>query len=546
LSGRAIRWLTVLLVLAMVLPVAAVLAWSYWDVRRDVRREMTHVSTAALNRLDAIIGSGAEQLQVLGNLTDTLAGGCDNEVQAQLRDIVFRSPYFREAGVLFDDKQLCNQYERFEPPVDVGSRLKDAVVVDGLLISAQRIPKGGPHSLILAMRYYNRGTGYLIVHPAAMVDYLAFFEPDARHGVYYLYDGKVALSTVGVIEDEMAQQLLASVSGRGESEHQQIFAVARSAKYPLAIAAVSNSHLALKRWAQRLPFVGLLALLMAGAGYWLTRRLASQALSMHAELARAIASERLDVEYQPFFDVQTGIVGGVEALVRWTRRPEGPLSPAVFVPLAEQAGLLPAMTQLVFKRVLAELAPLLARYPRMRVSINCHVSALTDPAFAVFTQQWQAAGLAADRLVFEVTERADAHFDLNSVKAPMQALKARGVSFAMDDFGVGFSNLNSLRNLPFDFLKIDKAFVDGITSNTDSSGFVDHIMELANRMDLRVVAEGVETEAQRDYLLRLGVRYMQGWLFSRSMSVDRLATYLREYRKATGQESASLQSAGAQ
>jgi sensor c-di-GMP phosphodiesterase-like protein len=110
---------------------------------------------------------------------------------------------------------------------------------------------------------------------------------------------------------------------------------------------------------------------------------------------------------------------------------------------------------------------------------------------------------------------------------------------------VGFSNLNSLRNLPFDFLKIDKAFVDGITSNTDSSGFVDHIMELANRMDLRVVAEGVETEAQRDYLLRLGVRYMQGWLFSRSMSVDRLATYLREYRKATGQESAS-QSAGAQ
>ncbi|MFM2398801.1 MAG: hypothetical protein RL341_958 [Pseudomonadota bacterium] len=534
MSLRAIRWLTALLILAILLPAAAVLGWSYWDARRAVQNDMNHVASAARDRLDAIVASGSDQLQVLGNLTDTLAaGGCDNDVQSQLRDIVFRSPYFREAGVLYDNSLLCNQYERFEPPVDVAKRLKDAASVDGLLIAAQRVPDGGPHSLILAMRYYNRGTGYLIVHPAAMVDYLAFFEPNAQHGVYYVYDGRVALSTVGVIEDATADQLLASVSGSGERPGQQIFSVARSAKYPVAIAAVSNAHLAIDRWKQRLPWVVLLASLLAAGAYWVVRKLASQALSMHAELARAIASERLSVEYQPFFDAEKGIVAGVEVLARWNNRREGPLSPAVFVPLAEQMGLLPELTEFVMKRTLFEMEPLMRRFPRMRVSINCHVSTLSSPLLGEFLRRWSAAGLNADRLVFEVTERANAHFDAASVKAPMQALKAQGASFAMDDFGVGFSNLNSLRTLPFDFLKIDKAFVDGIAEgDAESAGFVDHIIALAKRLDLIVVAEGVETQAQRDYLRKAGVRYMQGWLFARPMTASAFTSYLGEYRQS--------------
>ncbi len=541
MSQRAVRWLTALLVLAIVLPVLAVLTWSYWDARRDVQTEMTHVSSAARDRLDSIIGSGSDQLQVLGNLTDMLAGGCDNDVLTHLRDIVFRSPYFREAGVLYDDKAVCNQFERFEPPVNVAARLKDAVRVEDILISAPQIPgESGARNLILAMRYPNRATGYLIVHPAAMVDYLAFFEPNAQHGVYYVYDGRVALSTVGVIEDATADQLMSDVKGQGRSSDDRIFSVARSSKYPVAIAAVSNAHLALRRWTARSPWIALLALLLAGGGYWLTQRLASEALSMHAELARAISSERLSVEYQPFMDVHSGVIVGVEVLVRWNNRLEGPLSPAVFVPLAEQTGLLPAMTRFVFKRMLQELTPLMQRYPRMRVTVNCHVSSLADPALGGYVRDWCAAGMAPDRLVFEVTERANAHFDAATAKAPMDALKAQGTRFAMDDFGVGFSNLNSLRSLPFDFLKIDKAFVDGIDAQTDSSGFVDHIVALANRMNLVVVAEGVETVEQRDYLQKRGVRYMQGWLFARSMSAAKLEAYLREYRKDMPRADAAL------
>jgi sensor c-di-GMP phosphodiesterase-like protein len=252
---------------------------------------------------------------------------------------------------------------------------------------------------------------------------------------------------------------------------------------------------------------------------------------MRAELARAISSRRLSVEYQPFFDTDKHIVVGVEALVRWNNRHEGPLSPAVFVPLAEQMGLLPALTEFVFQRTLEEMGPFLKQYPRMRVSINCHVSTLNDPMLVRFAQQWASAGLESKWLVFEVTERANAHFDADSVKPAMDALKARGTRFAMDDFGVGFSNLNSLRSLPFDFLKIDKTFVDGISSDaTDAAGFVTHIVDLAKRLNLVLVAEGVETQAQQDYLRRLGVRYMQGWYFAKAMPADALAQYLREYR----------------
>jgi sensor c-di-GMP phosphodiesterase-like protein len=195
-------------------------------------------------------------------------------------------------------------------------------------------------------------------------------------------------------------------------------------------------------------------------------------------------------------------------------------------------GLLPALTEFVLKRVMFELTPLLAQYPRMRVSVNCHVSTLSNPLLARYVQQWCAQGLPGDRLVFEVTERANAHMDPGSVKAPMETLKSLGPRFAMDDFGVGFSNLNSLRSLPFDFLKIDKAFVDGIDTNEhDAAGFVDHIIALAKRLDLIVVAEGVETAAQRDYLLRQGVTYMQGWLFARSMNMTALHAFLASYRQ---------------
>jgi sensor c-di-GMP phosphodiesterase-like protein len=518
----------------MLLPVAGVLAWTYLDARSDVRRDMAHVSGAARDRLDSVFEYGANQLQVLGNLTDTLAQGCDQNVQTELRDIVFRSPYFREAGVLLDDKLVCNQYERYEPPVDVASRVKDALEVDGMLVSAQRLTRGGPYNLILARRYGNRATGYLIVHPAAMIDFLAFFEPNARHGVYFLYKDQIAISSVGVIDDDIAQRLLANTQSTGVSRDDSIYAIARSARMPVAVAAVSNSHLALHRWQQRLPWVLLAAAGLAALAFFLTRRLATAALSMQAELARAISSGRLSVEYQPFFDVDKGIVVGVEALVRWNNRREGPLSPAVFVPLAEQMGLLPALTDFVFSRTVTELAPLLREFPRMRVSINCHVSTLSNPALVHYVRRWRDAGLQPDRLVFEVTERANAHFDAASVKAPMEALKAQGLTFAMDDFGVGFSNLNSLRSLPFDFLKIDKAFVDGIAPDaSDAAGFVDHIIVLAKRLNLRVVAEGVETQAQRDYLQRAGVHFMQGWLFARAMPVHVLNKYLADYRQGT-------------
>jgi sensor c-di-GMP phosphodiesterase-like protein len=532
MSQRAIRWLTGLLVLAILLPVLAVLVWSYLDVRQDVRREMGHVSAAARDRLDNVFEYGSNQLQVLGNLTDTLTQGCDSDMMGELRDIVFRSPYFREAGLLYDDKLACNQYERFVPPIDVAKRVNDAVNVDGLLVSVQRVPSNGPNSLILARRYGNRATGYLIVHPAAMIDFLAFFEPNARHGVYFLYNNKTALSSVGVIDDDTAQRILATPDGAGVAGSDSIYAIARSAKYPVAVAAVSNAHLALRRWQYRLPWILAGAALLAALAFILTRRLATAALSMHAELARAISSERLSVEYQPFFDTEKNIVVGVEALVRWNNRAEGPLSPAVFVPLAEQMGLLPALTEFVLKRVLAELTPLLAHYPRMRVSVNCHVSTLTNPLLTRYVQQWCLQGLPGDRLVFEVTERANAHMDPATVKAPMDTLKSLGPRFAMDDFGVGFSNLNSLRSLPFDFLKIDKAFVDGIGEDAqDTAGFVEHIISLAKRLNLTVVAEGVETQAQHDYLHRHGVVYMQGWYFARSMNIGTLTKYLAEYSK---------------
>jgi sensor c-di-GMP phosphodiesterase-like protein len=529
MSARALRWLTIMLALAAALPAAGVIGFSYWDTRRDISVELTRISAAARDRIDSILDSSNRQLQVLHNDARNLDAGCSAETQSQLRDIVFRGMYFREAGVVRDGNLLCNQFERFEPPIDIAERLKDHIEVEGLMIAAPTPSRNSVPSLMLAMRYAPDTYGYVLVNPDVLLDFLPFFELTPSHGVFLLYDRRVAFSGIG-IRDDLADVIVAR-NGLHRSPEGVMAQSARSRKYPIEVVAVPPPDAVTSRWLGRLPWFILIAVLLATAAYYFVRQFGSQALSLRAELNRAIAGERITAVYQPCVDMNTGLIVGVEVLARWADPTDGPISPDVFVPVAEQSGQLTALTALMFKRVRLEIVPLLKITPWLRVSINCHISQLYTRELVAMCDELITAGLPAGQLVIEITERAGiSKTQLDVARANMAVMRERGVRFAMDDFGVGYSNLNGLQALPFAYLKIDKAFVDGIASASESSGFVDQIVAIGAQNKLTLIAEGVELPHQAEFLESRGIAYAQGWHFAKPMDAAALARLLPKKR----------------
>lgn len=240
-------------------------------------------------------------------------------------------------------------------------------------------------------------------------------------------------------------------------------------------------------------------------------------LQLAADLRAALESDQLHLAYQPIVSLRTGSVEGYEALVRWNHPTRGPLSPAEFIPIAEQSALIVDLGGWVLRTAARQMACWQVLWDDDRyVSVNVAASQLTTHALV---QQVRAAlsdsQLDHDRLVLEVTESSLID-DIEASIAQMEQVRALGVRFALDDFGTGFSSLSYLQRFPVDVLKIDKAFIDAL-DDPDGILLVRAIVNMAASLQLRVVAEGVEEQSQADTLQRFGCHLVQGYHFSRPM-----------------------------
>ncbi len=242
------------------------------------------------------------------------------------------------------------------------------------------------------------------------------------------------------------------------------------------------------------------------------------------DLQQAIAEDRLQLVYQPQVDRDSETLIGVEALVRWTDPRRGPVRPDLFVPLAERHGMVAPLTRWVLARAMREMRP----FEGLTVAVNA--SAL-DFAEADFVDRIQASLLEHDfdprRLEVEITETAILQ-DEARVRANMERLRAMGVRMALDDFGVGYSSLQHLRRYPFDKLKIDREFIHECTEDASSATMIHGVVAIGRALGLRVIAEGVETEADRRFLRTAGVHAFQGWLFGRGVPASELAVIVAE------------------
>lgn len=244
---------------------------------------------------------------------------------------------------------------------------------------------------------------------------------------------------------------------------------------------------------------------------------------MERELRLAIARDQLSVQYQPRVDLRDGRLLGAEALVRWNHPELGSVSPAMFIPLAEDVGLIDDIGAWVLHHVCAQMASWRAAgYSIGTVSVNVSGRQFkSEKLIAQVQHALESTGIAAQALELEVTEGVLID-DVESVIDLLGRLKQIGVSVALDDFGTGYSSMAYLSRLPIDVLKIDQSFVRHLAHDEDARGIVQAIIAMAHALHKSVVAEGVETLAQADLLRASGCNEAQGYYFSRPLNAAAL------------------------
>jgi diguanylate cyclase (GGDEF)-like protein/PAS domain S-box-containing protein len=254
-------------------------------------------------------------------------------------------------------------------------------------------------------------------------------------------------------------------------------------------------------------------------------------LSTEADLRDAVERQEFRLLYQPIVDLEASRMVGCEALVRWDHPQRGLVSPDAFIRLAEDTGLIVPLGKWVLREATKEAAqwpktPTNSRPPYVTVNISAkqllHSEFVNDVATAL-----RDAALAPDRLILEITEGTLLD-NAEATTARLQELKALGVRLAIDDFGTGYSSLSYLQRFPIDILKIDKSFVDGIVRGGNQAALARTIISLGDSLALRTVAEGIETDAQRNVLRDLGCHLGQGFLYAKPLDPSSIASVMSE------------------
>lgn len=250
-------------------------------------------------------------------------------------------------------------------------------------------------------------------------------------------------------------------------------------------------------------------------------------LLLENDLRKALENDEFILHYQPRIHCADGSVSGMEALIRWRHPTLGLVSPATFIPMAEETGLIGPIGEWVLQAACMQTKKWLdAGMPPLRVAVNLSARQFKDGALiATIENVLRETGLSSSCLEVELTEGL-AMEDVKKTVITLNALSEMGVSIAIDDFGTGYSSLAYLQRFPIDFLKIDQSFVRDIGTSADSAAIIRTIIAMAHNLQLKVVGEGVETEQQFDFLAGYECEEVQGYYFSRPLPAEEFSVFL--------------------
>jgi EAL domain-containing protein (putative c-di-GMP-specific phosphodiesterase class I) len=247
-----------------------------------------------------------------------------------------------------------------------------------------------------------------------------------------------------------------------------------------------------------------------------------QRLQIETDMRRGLMDDEFFLVYQPQIDLSSGRACGVEALLRWRDPTRGIVSPAEFIPIAEESGMIQALGARVLRDACRQVMQWHRQNMLLRLSVNLSVQQLQHESWlSVVEEALASTGLPAHYLDLEITESVIITHPERAV-ATLVRLKQMGVSITVDDFGTGYSSLSYLARLPLQGVKIDQRFVRGLEQNRNDEAITQAIIALSHSLGLRVIAEGVETVAQLEYLRRHGCEEAQGFLIARPLEEPEL------------------------
>ena len=266
-----------------------------------------------------------------------------------------------------------------------------------------------------------------------------------------------------------------------------------------------------------------------------------QNLSLETGIHKALENDEFDLMYQPQINIRTGEIVGVEALLRWDHPEHGAITPAEFIPFAEETGMIVEIGHWVLRNACAELKRWRdAGLPEIRMSINMSARQLAEKGIVShISHLLRDLGIPGHCLEIEITENTIMN-DMDSVIHKLKALSKKGVYIAIDDFGTGYSSLSYLHKLPIQTLKIDRAFIKEVNMKHSGNSIINTIVAMAKGLNLNVIAEGVETQQQLDYLQSIDCSEAQGFLFGKPLTADIITQLLIQEPYATPSSESGL------
>lgn len=464
---------------------------SYGIAQQAFLHRIDEFSGRVLLRAEMVAG---EAQNALAEANATSGPYCGEAHLHALREIERKYRYVREVAYLQGSTLACTSHV-----ADVGKGLVNAADVAAGLDSRFVALRDRQHLVIVDPRFY--------------VDIVPL-DNTIQLGVVDTANGQ-AIARWPHADPEILKQALAGKLDKQAMEG-RIFRVVRSKQMAMAVVIYEPEMPFQQAWQKLLYICMPFALAMSLLASWLVLRWARKWQGPRATLLEALRRKQFFVQYQPIIELDTGRCSGAEALVRWRTAENVTVSPATFIPMAESLGLLPQITDVVLAQIARDQGAFLVANPSLHISVNFAASDLQQSdVVGKLTGMVAQMGIRPQQIWVEITESACVN-DPVSLDT-LNRVHHAGFPIYIDDFGTGYSSLAYLSELPLAGLKVDKMFVDAIGKATATADITEHVIAMAQDLNLNIVAEGIETAEQHAYLKARAVQYGQGWLFARAL-----------------------------
>ncbi|EDT1338883.1 EAL domain-containing protein [Salmonella enterica subsp. enterica serovar Enteritidis] len=493
---------TGILVVAICFPTGFSIWFAHKRSENKFIEEVEGYTASIISRTDSIVRH-SEAALVKSN--DWRGGVCNQEHHDFMKEIAFTHQYIKEVIWVKDRVPVCSSLAINSKSVQFPAPM--------------RITKGGDYGwytsindLDIPHKMVALGKGNSIV----MIDPNDFVDVERQSST------PIDVALIGLIKDTIfssSKPLDLSIWKKikqGKSSIVSLDNVIYNVQYfpglNLAVVGWSSSLPLDKAWYNNLLTMipaGLIISIFLSLG---VLRILRRLQSPYCTLLDAIDSHSITVNYQPIVCLQTQKVVGAEALARWRLQDGKYLSPDIFIPLAEQTGLIQKLTELILLTIFKDLGKWLSMHPDLHISLNLSADDLASERLSdLLDKHMLKWNVKPEQIALELTERQFTDPEVSG--AILSKYRSKGHSVYIDDFGTGYSSLSYLQKLPVNVLKIDKAFIN----SWEDMQITPHIIEIAHSLNLQMVSEGIETEKQRLWLIEHGVQFGQGWLFNKAL-----------------------------